>query len=1606
MSMKRLKVYKTTGDRMRNKFLISCITLIVFFNFTIPSYALAAPAKAFSRNAKSAPVIDEPANEKDSALIPDSFFEGGVEESVTPKEISSPSGIESVNYDPRNVDLSKVDWSLYAADQIYVQLKDNAKEGIVFDLIPDDEAFAAIASLEKIAQDFGINKTKRLFKKLSMEHSLIKNVYKIGFSGRYPIADLIQALQKDENVEYAEPVPIYKTFSVPDDPYYPAQQWGLSDINPQPAWDVYEQNPGNPVVVAVVDDAVALTHEDLQANAWVNPAEIPGNGIDDDDNGWVDDVNGYDVADNDPNPNPPATATNTFFHHGTHVAGITAGVTDNSVGMASVGRNNIKIMAVKTKKDSNTNPSTLDDTASGVAYAIMAGADVINMSWGSFGTNNTLTNLMVIARDMGIVLVAAAGNTGTLQYAYPASYEHVISVGALQPGNLVASFSTYNDQVDVMAPGLDILSTLPGSSSSYGELDGTSMAAPFVSGLCALIYSYNPSLSPDQVELIIKNNCIDITALNPNYTGYLGSGKVNAGAALTSIVGGVNIPFVPFSGGTVFQGISILNNMPAWGDYDNDGDLDLVLAGVRGSELVTEIHRNDGNGVFTNIEAGLEGFGNGHIEWGDYDNDGDLDLLICGHRAVGPVAVKIYRNDGSDIFTAITASFNSAYHCKWGDYNNDGALDIFVASFSGFTIGRNNKDGTFTQISTAIPISSSPSEFDLGDYDNDGDIDVIFADQALKKLRIFKNEGSGVFADSGFEVPNIDQACSLKWGDYDSDGLLDFLLVGYYYDSSVPGNVYRAEIYHNDGNNVFTNIQASLPNPVGRGSWADYDNDGDLDVSFAGNQSLGWIPYPLWTLYLSSKLKIYKNENGNFSDIGVIAFGSDEPVWADYDNDGDLDVISPSYGYSRTRIYINNTVTTNAVPQSPANLQASVSGNDVTLSWQKAADTQTPSNGLSYNVYMGTTPGAINTASPMAQLSDGLRKVAKTGSERAGPGAAAVNYTIKSLDCNTTYYWGVQTIDSAFAGSTFAAGTPFTTDACSGIFYTVSGVVTENGQGLSGVEIKFGSTVLATTNSSGAYSFSRPSGWSGTVIPFKNSYTFTPPSKAYVYLNYNLTNQNYSASSSSYAISGVVMLGNQGLPDVQIKEGNAVLATTNSSGVYSFSKASGWTGTVAPSLAGHTFTPANRSYTNLNSNQSAQDYAAGSLTYTVSGTVLNAGGQVIAGATVNGQAVAADGSYSFTVNYGQNLTVTPAASGYTFTPPSATFNNITSNQTQNFVGNLLTYTVSGTVLNANNQPIAGATVNGQAVAADGSYSFTVNYGQNLTVTPAASGYTFTPPSATFNNITSNQTQNFVGAIAYFSISGSVYTPNGPGIGFAINVTNANPNLPVVASTVSQPDGTYLLSVPYGWSGSVQAVKAGYIVIDPQNGVRSYDNVTLDQAEMNYKTISENYTISGLIKYADGSGPVADVQLKDDANNVLATTTSDGSYSFEKEYGWSGVVTPYKSNHVFDPQNVTYANLQENKLEEHYKAQKSSIVISGQIVSSPNDMFVGGVTLRDNEGLIVATTDGEGKYSFEKPIGWSGIITPSKPKYVFIPQKRKYENVQTNLSQEHYVAKRL
>ncbi|MGQ9662847.1 MAG: FG-GAP repeat domain-containing protein, partial [Kiritimatiellia bacterium] len=215
----------------------------------------------------------------------------------------------------------------------------------------------------------------------------------------------------------------------------------------------------------------------------------------------------------------------------------------------------------------------------------------------------------------------------------------------------------------------------------------------------------------------------------------------------------------------------VQNAAAAWGDYDNDGDLDLALAGDTGAGRITRIYRNDGGGVFTDVTAGLPGVSACSLAWGDYDNDGDLDLALAGDTGAGRIT-RIYRNDGGGVFTDVTAGLPGVSACSlaWGDYDNDGDLDLVAAGNTGAArIARiyRNDDGVFTDIGAAALTGVDVCSAAWGDYDNDGDLDLLLAGYtgAAYITRLYRNAG-GVFVDTGAGLIGVGD-CSVAWGDYD-----------------------------------------------------------------------------------------------------------------------------------------------------------------------------------------------------------------------------------------------------------------------------------------------------------------------------------------------------------------------------------------------------------------------------------------------------------------------------------------------------------------------------------------------------------------------------------------------------------------------------------------------------------------------------------------------------------------------------------------------------------------------------------------------------------------------------------------------------------------------
>jgi len=312
---------------------------------------------------------------------------------------------------------------------------------------------------------------------------------------------------------------------IPNDPLY-GSQYHHPLMKNNLTWDITFGNPD--IIVAITDDGVSLSHNDLSPNIWVNTGEIPGNGIDDDGNGYIDDVNGWDFSSNNNDPNP----NNSNHDHGTHVAGIAAARTNNGIGVAGVSGHST-IMPIQFYGVGYWTAAVCNASFS---YATDNGAHIVNTSYNidGFVGDPVFTAGMQYMHDAGVLHFNSAGNNSQLNPPRQAFHQTLLTVST-DASDIRSSFTNYGAGMDISAPGSSIYSTV--LSNSYGTKSGTSMAAPNAAGAAALIWSANPTWNSYQVAAQLLATADDIDGVNPSFAGLMGSGRANTYAALTTSIG-------------------------------------------------------------------------------------------------------------------------------------------------------------------------------------------------------------------------------------------------------------------------------------------------------------------------------------------------------------------------------------------------------------------------------------------------------------------------------------------------------------------------------------------------------------------------------------------------------------------------------------------------------------------------------------------------------------------------------------------------------------------------------------------------------------------------------------------------------------------------------------------------------------------------------------------------------------------------------------------------------------------------------------------------------------------------------------------------------------
>ncbi len=441
----------------------------------------------------------------------------------------------------------------------------------------------------------------------------------------------------------------------------------------------------------------------------------------------------------------------------------------------------------------------------------------------------------------------------------------------------------------------------------------------------------------------------------------------------------------------------------AWADCDNDGDLDLILGGqMNNLSYTTRIYLNNA-GQFSLSSSTLQGIDEGEVKWADFDSDGDLDPI-----SAAAASTRLYSNNypaGSFSLAYSGFSFAGWPSMSWGDYDNDGDTDLALSGYeygvagTSFTYIYRNDQGAMVQDTSAHFPRIIGADIDWVDFDLDGDLDLsmvgTYEPTQLKRFALFLNT-NGQFAEVTTTVPGM-YIMNSEWADYDSDGDMDLLMAG---QNTFSG--WDPKIFRNNSGTLSLVPNLSLHHGEnGYASWVDKDNDGDLDILITGKTGS----------------RVARNDGSTFTNIisGLPNYMDlVGQAIGDYDGDGDLDAVV-SYTNSNsdfvTSLCRNNSPVHNTPPEPPTNLQGVIVNDEIRFTWDAALDAETPSPGLSYRMWIGTSPTVWDVTVPVSDTADGYLRLPEPGPIKG------TDWWLKVPMPYQTHYACVQAIDGGLAGS-------------------------------------------------------------------------------------------------------------------------------------------------------------------------------------------------------------------------------------------------------------------------------------------------------------------------------------------------------------------------------------------------------------------------------------------------------------------------------------------------------------------------------------------------------------------------------------------------------------
>ena len=803
---------------------------------------------------------------------------------------------------------------VYHADRFRVYFNNDL--GLIEVLETRDGATTGFASFDQMLREVGATDVKQwLPKATDFDRDgdiFLSRFYEVTLPDiRTNIQEVVSEFTSNEHILFAERVPIYRLDYEPNDPRY-NQQWYIPQVTVDFAWDMWDIAGGNEpgdenIVVGIVDTGCDWDHPDLIENLWQNMDEdydgdgatieyVGGswqldsgdlNGVDDDDDGYVDNLIGWDIAMEDNNPVGPPSGPDRM--HGTHVAGVPGAATNNNLGMASVGWT-VKHMPIKCAQE---DADGIYGGYNGILCAAQTGADIINCSWGGGGFSGGAQAVINVAyNNYGTIIVASAGNGddfGNEEYAahYPSGYDHVISVTALGTNDAWNHWATYHESVDFAAPGESILSTVYANvSGGYESWMGTSMASPVVAGCYALLWSYFPDADRDWIEqrLLEAADPVIYDVNTEDYLqGRLGVGRPDVFAAIAS---------------GVFPSLSYQSYSLQLTEDDGDGVLNpgesskmrVILANEEGWATATNVAAvlsstspyidiTDDSATFPDITGGGTGVNiTDRFEFSILEDAPPADISLtltitagvppADYQTVETFDLELTLNQSGFPFTTGGSIYSSPLIL---DIDQDGSDEIVFGSddYSVYALGSDGSEEW--SFATGSQVRGSAAAADL---EGDGDIEIVFCSKD-QKCYILNSDGSlqAEYSANGFLMT----APALR--DLDGDGDLEIIFGGF---------AKYLYVIHHDGTDfgsfpLYVDESIMVAPAVG-----DIDNDGSEEIV------VGTWSNNVWAFELDGTVVSgFPYSTGN-------KINSD-PALADLDGDGTLEILVGSddnYFYS------------------------------------------------------------------------------------------------------------------------------------------------------------------------------------------------------------------------------------------------------------------------------------------------------------------------------------------------------------------------------------------------------------------------------------------------------------------------------------------------------------------------------------------------------------------------------------------------------------------------------------------------------------------------------------------------------------------------------------